>query len=103
MSPLLADFTNARPAGAPFVVGGRLFRLAQDGSKGYGSAIAVNEVLCLTPTDYTERRVTRLAPTSAATICGTHTLNRAGHTVVMDECREVRRSLLRPRADSLLP
>lgn len=102
MSPLLADVTNARPAGAPFVFGERLFRLAQDGSKGYGSAIAVNEVLSLTPTHYAERRLARLAPSWAATICGTHTLNRAGRTVVMDECREVRRSLLRPRADSLL-
>jgi len=49
-----------------------------------------------------ERRLTRLAPSWAAPIRGTHTLNRAGRTVVMDECREVQRSLLRPRADSLL-
>lgn len=102
LSPLLADVTNARPAGAPFVFGERLFRLAQDGSKGYGSAIAVNEVLSLTPAHFAERRVARVQPRCAQALCGTHTLSRAGHTVVMDECRYVRRSLRRPRADRVL-
>lgn len=49
-----------------------------------------------------ERRLTRVEPTWTTTMCGTRTPNQAGRTVVMDECREVRRSLLRPRAGSLL-
>ena len=102
LSPLLADVTNARPAGAPFVFSERLFRLAQDGSKGYGSAIAVNEVLSLTPAHFAERRVTRVQPRCAQALCGTHTLNRTGRTVVMDECRYVRRSLRRTRVDRML-
>jgi hypothetical protein len=101
LSPLLADVTNARPAGAPFVFGERLYRLAQDGSKGYGRAIAVNEVLSLTPTHFAERRVALVQPHWARALCGTHTLNRVGRTVVMDECRYVRRRRLRPRADSM--
>ena len=101
LSPLLADVTNARPAGAPFVFGERLYRLAQDGSKGYGWAIAVNEVLSLTPTHFAERRVALVQPHWAKALCGTHTLNRAGRTVVMDECRYVRRRRLRPRADGM--
>ena len=101
LSPLLADVTNARPAGAPFVFGERLFRLAQDGSKSYGRAIAVNEVLSLTPTHFAERRVALVQPHWAKALCGTHTLNRAGRIVVMDECRYVRRRRVRPRADSM--
>ena len=102
LSPLLADVTNARPAGAPFVFGERLFRLAQDGSRGYGWAISVNEVLSLTPTDFAERNVALLQPSWARSLLGTHTLNRAGRTVVMDECRYVRRSRQRARADRRL-
>ena len=102
LSPILADVTNARPAGAPFVFGERLFRLAQDGSKGYGWAIAVNEVLSLTPSQFDERRVALLEPRWAQDLRGTHTLNRTGRTVVMDEGRYVRRSLLRPRVDGVL-
>jgi len=101
LSPLLADVTNTRPAGAPFVFGERLYRLAQDGSKGYGGAIAVNEVLSLTPTHFDERRIALVQPRWAKALCGTHTLNRVGRTVVMDECRYVRRRRLRPRADSV--
>ena len=100
LSPLLADVTNARPAGAPFVFGERLFRLAQDGSRGYGWAIRVNEVLTLTPTRFAERRIALVQPDWAKALCGTHTLNRLGRTVVMDECRSVRRRLLQPRVES---
>ena len=99
LSPVLADVTNARPAGAPFVFRKRLFRLAQDGSKGYGWAIAVNEVLSLTPTHFAERRVAFVQPRWAKALCGTHTLNRVGRTVVMDECRYVRWAVRRRRCD----
>lgn len=101
-NPLLADVTNARPAGAPFVLGEKLYRPAQDGSGGYGWAIALNEVLSLTPDSYLDRRVTTVRPDWSRAVCGTHTLNRAGNTVVMDACRYMLRDPRRPRADSLL-
>jgi hypothetical protein len=101
-SPLLADVTNARPAGAPFVFGENLYRLAQDGSGGYGWALALNEVLSLTPDRYADRRVATVRPEWSMGVCGTHTLNRAGSTVVMDACRHVLRDPRRPRADNML-
>jgi hypothetical protein len=101
-SPLLADVTNARPAGAPFVHDGRLYRLAQDGSGGYGWGIAVNEVLSLTPWSYEERRIAVLGPGWTRGLRGTHTLNRAGPNVVMDACRLVWRNPLRERSDTML-
>jgi hypothetical protein len=89
-SPIMADVTCSRPAGAPFVHDGRLYRPAQDGSRGYGWSVAVNEVTSLTTTDYSERRVCTVAPPAGTR--GTHTLNRAGGTAVMDAWRWIPRN-----------
>lgn len=102
-SPLLADVTNARPAGAPFVFGDRLYRLAQVSAGSYGRGIALNEVVSLSPDHYSERRLATVRPDWAWGICGTHTLNRSGDAVVMDACRYVLRDPRRPRAESMLP
>ena len=50
MNPLVSDVRNARPAGALFVSGSKLFRPAQNGAVSYGHAISVNEVTSLTTT-----------------------------------------------------
>lgn len=102
LSPLLADVTDARPAGAPWRRGPQLYRLAQDGARGYGSGIVVNEVLRMDPDEYDERRVASLRPAWGRRLCGVHTLNRAGDVVVMDGCRWVRRDLRRERPDAML-
>ncbi len=93
-SPILADVTGSRSAGTPFVHDGRLYRPAQDGSHGYGWGIALKEVLTLTPTSYAERRVGTIAAPDRRDVCGVHTLNRAGGTVVMDLCRWMPRKAL---------
>jgi hypothetical protein len=102
LSPLLADVTNARPAGAPWPNGSRLYRLAQDGSAGYGSGIVVNEVLRMDEDAYDERRVASLQPVWDKRLAGAHTLNRAGDVVVMDACRWVPRDPRRQRTDAML-
>jgi hypothetical protein len=91
-SPVAADVRGSRPAGAPFVRDGRLYRPAQDGSGGYGWGIAVKEVLSLTTAGFAERRVGIIKPPRARGVCGIHTLNRAGGVTVMDACRWVPRS-----------
>jgi hypothetical protein len=83
-SPLMADVTRARSAGSLFVHSGRLYRPSQDGSRGYGSAIAINEVLQLDDRTYVERRVETVSPPCGA--FGTHTISRAGGIAVMDAC-----------------
>ena len=100
-SPLAADVTRSRPAGAPFVRNGRLYRLSQDGSRDYGWAISVSEVLTLTPEAYADRQVALIRPEWAPDLCGTHTLNRDGTQVVMDACHVVRRAPWRARAQSM--
>lgn len=90
-SPLLVDVTGSRPAGAPFVCEGSLYRPSQDGTRGYGWGIVVNEVLSLTPAHYRERPVAMVSPDFAKRSCGFHTMNRAGGKVVMDACRWIPR------------
>ncbi len=100
-SPLLADATRARPAGTPFVVDGRLYRVGQDASGGYGWGMSISEVTTLTPDTYREVAVTSIVPEFDTGICGTHTFNRAGNMVVADVCRRVVRDPRRPPAQNL--
>ncbi|MBV8654013.1 MAG: hypothetical protein JO255_21315, partial [Alphaproteobacteria bacterium] len=44
-NPVKIDIRSSRPAGAPFVIDGVLYRPAQDCSRTYGGAVVVNRVL----------------------------------------------------------
>ena len=55
MNPVVSDVRYARPAGALFLRGSKLFRPAQNCALTYGHAISFAEVTSLTPTDYAER------------------------------------------------
>jgi len=102
LNPLLADVGDSRPAGAPWRHAGRLYRLAQDGARGYGAGIVLNDVLRMDRNEYKERRVASLRPVWGRRLCGVHTLNRAGDVVVMDACRWVPRDPRRARTDEML-
>jgi hypothetical protein len=54
-NPIVVDRARARPGGRPFTIGGRLWRPAQDASRGYGRRVRAVEVLELTPDTYRER------------------------------------------------
>lgn len=69
-SPIVVDTTCARMAGAIIHESGRLVRLGQDFSDGYGSAIATCEITQLTPSVYHERKIGRISMASAK---GPHT------------------------------
>jgi hypothetical protein len=78
LNPVLTDVRCARPAGTPFHHEGRLYRPAQNYSRGYGSSLVINEVVELTPTTFVERpaaEFTSLHPEYAA---GMHTLSAIG-------------------------
>jgi hypothetical protein len=62
LNPLKRDRASARPGGRPFVIGGQLFRPAQDCSRTYGGALTILAVDELTPTTFGERPVLRLEP-----------------------------------------
>jgi hypothetical protein len=89
LNPVKTDARSARPAGTPFIVDGRLYRPAQDGSTRYGGALVVNEVTALTPTTFREAVISQVAPDPNGPFPkGLHTLAAVGAATVIDGKRE---------------
>jgi hypothetical protein len=86
-NPICSDPRRARPAGHLFYRKGKLIRPAQDCSVRYGYAIALNEVVELTPDAYEERLVEVILPDWMPGLFATHTLNFTGDTEVIDATR----------------
>lgn len=87
-NPLKIDVRSSRPAGTPFVHEGQLYRPAQDCSLGYGSGIAINRVLRLTPVEFEEETVNVLRPDPAGPYpSGLHTLSACGDFTLVDGMR----------------
>lgn len=83
-NPVKSDVRSSRPAGRIFTLDGRHFRPAQDCSRCYGYAISMNEIVRLDEEGYEEREVSRILPTWAPALVGTHTINAAGALTVVD-------------------
>jgi len=78
-NPVKVDAGTARPGGTPFVREGVLHRPAQDCRTAYGSAIALNRVLDLSPEAFREETVRMVTPDPASPYPhGLHTLSAAG-------------------------
>ncbi|TBW38766.1 hypothetical protein EYW49_08730 [Siculibacillus lacustris] len=88
----LVDRTQARPAGAVFRRGDRLFRPAQDCSDGYGGALVLAEITRLDDDDFRQEVRAVLRPGRRWPGRRLHTLNRVGRLEVIDG------SVLRPRS-----
>lgn len=90
LNPLKTDVRSTRPAGTPFHHKGGLYRPAQDGSRGYGSGLALNRVLELTPSRFREATVAYLAPDPDGPFPdGLHTLSGVGDRTLVDGQRRV--------------
>ena len=87
-NPLKTDVRSSRPAGPPFVHAGELYRPAQDCSTGYGAAVVVNRITCLTPERFEEEPVSMVVPDRRGRYpSGLHTLCGAGERTVIDGSR----------------
>jgi hypothetical protein len=85
LNPIKCDITSARPAGTPFWAGGSLIRPAQDCSRSYGSAITLNRIVALSPTEFHEETVGRIEPDPDGPYPdGIHTLSFVGESVLVD-------------------
>jgi hypothetical protein len=90
LNPLKCDVRSSRPAGPPFVVDGALHRPAQDCSGGYGSAVAINRIRALSPSEFVEEKVARIEPNPSSPYPhGLHTICPVGDMVVIDGKRLV--------------
>ena len=85
LNPIKCDITSARPAGVPFWAGGSLIRPAQDCSRSYGGAIALNRIVELTTTTFREETVARIEPDARGPYPhGIHTLSFVGDSLLVD-------------------
>jgi hypothetical protein len=92
-NPIVSDVRAARPAGRLFSDQGVLVRPAQDGSRGYGSAMNLRRVLTLTRDEYAEAPFARLSPAGFPGAHSTHTINSSSGLAVTDG------ELRRPRGE----
>ncbi len=84
-NPVKIDARSSRPGGTPFRVGDRLYRPAQDCSREYGGALAINHVVSCTPDAYREEPVAMLRPDpDGAFPDGLHTLSFGNGLAVID-------------------
>jgi hypothetical protein len=101
-NPVKVDIRSARPAGAPFVHDGVLYRPAQDCAETYGARVMINRVLTLTPQEFREEPFVAVDPDRAGPYpSGLHTLSQVGEATLIDGKRfifvpaEFRRVLLK--------
>jgi hypothetical protein len=83
-SPVSCSAAHSRSAGAIAMNQGRLLRPTQDCSVRYGYAMAINEIVRLTPTEFEERKVDVILPTWRPGLIATHTINRSSKFEVID-------------------
>ena len=84
-NPAKTDIRSSRPAGPLFSFAGDWYRPAQDCTGGYGSAISINRVEALSPTEFAEITVSRLAPDADGPYPhGLHTLSILGDKALID-------------------
>jgi hypothetical protein len=88
-NPVKVDIRSSRPAGNPFVSGGKLLRPAQDCSIRSGRRITINEVLKLTPNEFVESEYAILNPAADSKFRdGMHTFCVTDGAVIVDGKRE---------------
>jgi len=89
-NPVKVDVRSSRPAGNPFLIGGKLLRPSQDCAERSGSRIIINEILSLSPTEFSETEYAILNPAKNSRFAdGMHTFCVTEGAVIVDGKREV--------------
>ena len=86
-NPISTDARNNRGAGRVFRAGDRLIRPSQSHCPIYGYSFSLNEIVTLTPAQYSERSLTTVTPEYWKGISGVHTYNRSGNIEWIDGAR----------------
>lgn len=85
LNPVKCDVRSSRPAGRPFTLDGALFRPAQDCSRTYGGAVAINRIVRLSPSVFEEETVGRIGPDPKGPYPdGLHTICPIGERTLID-------------------
>ncbi|MFN2459459.1 MAG: hypothetical protein ABR591_02005 [Candidatus Velthaea sp.] len=89
LNPVKIDARSARPAGAFFMDNNRLYRPAQDCSRGYGGSLRINRIDKLSEREFHETVVGIVRPPAKYYTKGIHTISSAGAWCVVDAKRYV--------------
>jgi hypothetical protein len=81
-NPIVVDPACARMAGELVISHGKLYRMGQDNTKGYGEALYLCSVDILNPAQYAEHKVQRI--TCSEAYLGPHTLNIKNNEILFD-------------------
>lgn len=88
LNPLKCDVSSSRSAGNPVMVAGKLYRPSQDCSETYGGAVVMNEIVTLSPTEFSETPVTHIKPRQSSPYPhGLHTLHTLEYATMVDSKR----------------
>jgi hypothetical protein len=94
-NPVIDEFSGPRPAGKIFMKNGKIYRPAQDSSKGYGTGIFINEITRLSTDEYEEIRVESIQPNWNKKIIGAHTYSMDTPLTILDAYQRVPKILIR--------
>jgi hypothetical protein len=83
-NPIVSDVRSARPAGKIFIKEEKIYRPSQDCSGRYGNSFDINQILTLTETEYSEKKIIKVKPEWDISLKGTHTFNFDGNFTIID-------------------
>jgi hypothetical protein len=84
LNPVVSAVTSSRPAGPVFEHNGSLYRPSQNSAGRYGRATNLQEIVALTPDEYSERLTSAITPDWDDNLLGTHTLSFSDRLTVID-------------------
>jgi hypothetical protein len=84
LNPVISDVTSARPAGGLFERDGKIYRPSQDCSVNYGHAFNINEIICLSETEYQEKKINTVTPDWDRQLIATHTYTNVDGLKIID-------------------
>lgn len=83
-NPVNQDPRTARPAGNIFMHDGKIIRPSQNCAEQYGASVMVNEITCLTETEYSEIQIYEIGPEWCENNQKLHTYNYNNYWEVID-------------------
>jgi len=93
-NPVVSDISASRPAGRIFQSNGKWYRPSQNCAIRYGHSMAINEVLEINETNYSEVKISDISPDWDKKFVGTHTFSFDEGLSVIDALMKRRRRWL---------
>lgn len=86
LNPIITSIVTARPAGSFINWGGKIIRPSQNSGTTYGGKITLNEIIELSETNYSEKKIEVISPEdfNNKSIVGIHTISSMGNSTLVD-------------------